>query len=249
MRLPSRVGLALAVLLAVAFTDSPLPTPSPPAPPPPPAVAPAPESGASGEHLRLIGEARRAWAGVEDYTCVMVRRERVRGRLHPEETMLMKARREPFSVYFRWTAPREAEKQEACYVAGRNGGKMRARGAGMLGAFGFVSLDPNDARAREHSNNPITEAGVGRLVERLGREWAAAQARLVSAGDADFDGRPCRRVEVAETSAGARVVVHFDSETHLPTRAEWYDGDELREADAYTKVRLNVGLKDGDFDY
>jgi uncharacterized protein DUF1571 len=249
MRLPSRVGLVLVVVLAAAFTDSPPPTSSPPAPPPPRAVASPPDLGVSSEHLRLIAEARRAWAAIDDYTCAMVRRERVRERLHPEETMLMKARRQPFSIYFRWTAPRDVEKQEACYVAGRNGGKMRARGAGVLGAFGFVSVDPNDPRAREHSNNPITEAGVGRLIERLGREWAAAQTRQMSAGDADFDGRPCRRVEVAETDAGARVVVHFDRETHLPIRAEWYDGDELREADAYTKMRLNVGLGDGDFDY
>lgn len=252
------VALLLAVLFAGGATPLASPPPAPPAPARPPAVlAPPAEPGAFDEPLRLIAEARRAWAGVDDYTCVLVRRERVGGRLRPEEVALMKARRQPFSVYLRWAAPEAMAKQEVCYVAGRHDGLMRVRPAGLLGALGFVSLDPDDARAREHSHHTITEAGVGCLIERLGREWEAGRRRpaRVRVADAEHDGRPCRRVEVVwPEGAGARSVAYFDRETHLPVRAEWYDrpregADELREADSYTKMRLNVGLGDGDFGY
>jgi hypothetical protein len=52
-----------------------------------------------------------------------------------------------------------------------------------------------------------------------------------------------------------RGVLYFDRQTHLPIRAEWHDrprggGEgELREVDAYTQMRLNVGLGDADFAY
>src|SRR5438128_735667 len=105
MRFPPRSAcLALAVLVAVVFagatTPRASPPPVPPTPPAPPAVVTPPaDPAALDEPLRRIAEARRAWLHVDDYTCVLVRRERVRGRLLPEEVMLMKVRREPYSVY------------------------------------------------------------------------------------------------------------------------------------------------------
>jgi hypothetical protein len=250
MRFPPRSAcLALAVLTAVIFAGSTTPRASPPPVPPTP-PAPLTDPAALDEPLRRVAEARRAWLRVDDYTCVLVRRERVRGRLLPEEVMLMKVRREPHSVYLRWAGPRALTGQEACYVAGRHGGKMRARGPGLLGAVGFVTLDVNDPRAREYSKHTITEAGVGPLIERLGREWEAARRRApkVRVADAEYDGRPCRRIEVASEGA-SRMVAYFDTGTRLPVCVEWYNGDELSEADGYTKMRLNVGLQDGDFDY
>jgi hypothetical protein len=222
MRLIPRAGLASLVLFAAAFTTPPHAEPMGPTSPPPPRPA-----ADLAEPLRLLHEARTAWAHVEDYTCILVRRERVAGQPGAEEVMLMKARREPFSVYLRWAAPPSAVKQEACYVAGRSAGQPPAP---------------------SHSSRPIAETGIGPLIERLGHEWTAGHSGVsrVRVSDAEFDGRPCRRVEL---SGEGRVVVHFDRETHLPIRAEWYDGDELREASAYTKVRLNVGLAGADFAY
>ncbi len=251
MRSPRAACVALAVF-AVSIAGGTAPPASPPvAPALPPEVVPPPEPGAFDEPLRLVGEASRAWAQVNDYTCILVRRERVGDRLQPEEVMLMKVRREPSSVYLRWVAPQALAKQEACYVAGRNEGKMRVRGAGLLGAIGFVSLEINDPRGRERSTHTITEAGVGPLIERLRHEWEAGRSRAarVRVADAAFDVRPGRRVEVSGAEGANRVVVQFDRETHLPVRAEWYEMDELREADAFTKMRLNVGLGDRDFEY
>jgi hypothetical protein len=217
------------------------------------------------EPLRLIAEARRAYLEVNDYTCVLVKQERLRGRLQPEHVMMMKARREPFSVYLSWSAPKSVKGQEACYVAGKHEGRMRVHPAGLLGALGFVSLEPDDPRAREDSNHPITEAGVGNLIDRFARAWEEerrlnrTQARL---SEWEFHGRPCTRVETIQADpAGGRIpyyrtVLCFDRATRLPVRVECYDwprpngnpDGDLSEVYSYLNVRLNVGLGDGDFD-
>ena len=251
MRSPRAACVALAVF-AVSIAGGTAPPASPPvAPAPPPVVVPPPEPGAFDEPLRLVGEASRAWAQVNDYTCILVRRERVRDRLQPEEVMLMKVRREPSSVYLRWVAPQALAKQEACYVAGRNEGKMRVRGAGLFGAIGFVSLEINDPRGRERSTHTITEAGVGPLIEGLRHEWEAGRSCAARVARCRRRiRRPSGSARRGERSGGRKpgrgAIRPGDASSG---GAEWYEMDELREADAFTKMRLNVGLGDRDFEY
>src|SRR5438132_11757991 len=57
------------------------------------------------EPLRLLADARQAYAGIQDYSCMMVKRERIDGKLQPDNVITMKARTEPFSVYFKWHEP------------------------------------------------------------------------------------------------------------------------------------------------
>src|SRR5262249_38121696 len=119
------------------------------------------------EPMRLLTEARQAYQGVRDYQCLFVKRERLRGQLQAENLMAMKVRAQPFSVHLRWLAPKQFVGQEACYVAGRNNGQIRVRSAGLLGAVGFVSIDPRDPRALENSRHTLPEAGIGNLIEQL----------------------------------------------------------------------------------
>src|SRR5947209_6511252 len=114
--------------------------------------------------LRLIAEARQSYQGVADYTCLFVKREQIHGRLQAENLIAMKVRTQPFSVYLYWHKPAELMGQEACYIAGRNNGAMRAHSTGLRGAAGFVSVDTNDPRCFEHSRHTITEAGIGHVI-------------------------------------------------------------------------------------
>src|SRR6516225_370550 len=68
------------------------------------------------EPLRLIAAARQTYEQVHDYTCLFVKRERIRGQLQPENLIEMKVLTQPFSVYLRWLAPQPTSGQEACYV-------------------------------------------------------------------------------------------------------------------------------------
>jgi hypothetical protein len=254
------LGLSL-----VAGAEPPAAAPVTPAPAQPrpmggaPAVAARP-SAPLDEPLRLIARARAAYAGVRDYSCLLVKRERIGGRLTPDHVVVMRARNKPFSVSLLWQEPRSLAGQEVCYVAGANGGMMRVKPTGLLSAFGFVSLDPDDARARENSRHRITEAGIGNLIERFARGWEAERSAGLSQvllGTYEYNKRRCTRVEVIHPSnPGGRFlhyrdVVYFDKETHLPIRMEAYDwprrpGDpgELVEVFSFVNLRLNVGLPD-----
>jgi hypothetical protein len=245
-------GLAGLLALALAATGAP--------------PAHAPDTSPLDEPLRLLAEARKRYAEVKDYTCLMIKREQVNDSLQPENVIKMKVRTEPFSVYLRWQEPKNLVGQEACYVAGRNDGKLRVKGAGARGLFGFVSLDPDDPRIKAASRHSITEAGIGNLIRRFGAAWEAerqlglTQVRLA---DYDYNKRRCVRVETIHPRKAEgkflffRTVVYFDKETRLPIRVECYgwpqDPDDTRgplaEVCSYAHLKLNVGLEDEVFDH
>jgi hypothetical protein len=115
--------------------------------------------------LQWLREARKTNAGIRDYTCTLVKQERVAGSLTPQNIILMKFRANPFSVNMRWLAPTPG--QEVSFIYGRNGNKMRVNfSKGIKKAIGFVSVDPFDPRVTQHSRHNIYEAGIGNLVEK-----------------------------------------------------------------------------------
>jgi len=214
------------------------------------------------EPLRLIRDARRAFAAVRDYTCTFIKQERIDGQLTPENVIQLKARTAPYCVELTWQQPRSQAGQVACYVDGKNNGKLRARGAGALGLVGFVSLDPNSPRAKGASKYSITEAGIGYLIERFAAGWELEQRLGVTDVRIDvgeFAGRPGLRVEAthpvrADGLLFYRSVVWFDQRTSLPMRVENYDWpasaggpSELAEQFSFLDVALNVGLPDATF--
>jgi hypothetical protein len=216
--------------------------------------------------LRLLGEARRSYQQTRDYTCLFIKKERLRGQLQPENVTTMKVRTQPFSVYMRWLKPAELAGQEVCYVAGRNNGMMRAHSTGVLGVVGFVSMDPRDPRALENSRHTITEAGIGSLIDRFEERWAL-ENRLnktwVRTAEYEYNKRRCLRVDTVHPDNSGkqflfyRTILYFDKENHLPIRLENYDwpragGDpngELAESYSYADLRLNVGVSDAAFNH
>src|SRR5262249_27962160 len=183
-------------------------------------AAPAPANPLD-EPLRLTARAKQVFAGVRDYTCTLIKQERIEGQLTPVHVVSMMVRNEPFSVYLKWHQPKAQVGQEACYVTGRNGGKMRAKSPGLLGTGGFVSVDPDDPRARKTSNHLITEAGIGNLLKRFETRWTGEyklNKTQVRIGEYEYNKRRCIRVETIhpENIRGAflcyRSVLYFDKE-------------------------------------
>jgi hypothetical protein len=261
------VGVLGVVLLGGGQLPTSTPQAAPPAAPQPMGQVSPAETPASpmDEPIRLILQARQAHQNVRDYTCLLVKRERVNGVLIPENVMEMKVRTQPFSVYLRWMQPRSEAGQEVCYVAGRNDGMMRVHPKGMLGVVGFVSLDPNDPRARQTSRRSITEAGIGGMIERFAKAWEAERPlnqTQVRIADYEYNRRRCTRVEMIHPTNPEgkflyyRTVMYFDKETNLPIRLECYDwprhqGDpgEVVELYSFANMRLNVGFSDDVFNH
>lgn len=93
-----------------------------------------------------LREAEAAYDGVTSYTAVFHKRQRVAGKLLPEETILLKYRK-PLSLYMRWIkAPYKGS--ELLYVAGWNQDRIRAHRGGIL-RFITRDLDPRNTRVLE----------------------------------------------------------------------------------------------------
>jgi hypothetical protein len=213
---------------------------------------------------QLISEARTSFARIRDYTGTLVREERIGGHLQPEQYIDIRVRQQPYSVCLKWTSPKHLAGQEAIYVTGKNKNEIRAKGTGLLGIVGYVSLPTNDARVMRNSRHAITETGIGNLLEILSRNYDL-ERRLpegqvkVSFAQYAFEKRPCTRMDVIHQTFNAklychRCVVYFDKEYKLPVRVEVYDWPtagnpkgELLECYSYINLKFNMGLTDAAF--
>jgi hypothetical protein len=208
---------------------------------------------------------------IRDYTCVLVRRERVEGRLRSPEFIFAKVRHRqfegdqvvvPFSIYLKFLRPTSVAGREVLYVEGRNGGEMLARRGGTRFAFVTTRLHPDSDLAMRGNRYPVTEFGIENLVLRLlasARNDLDTKCRVDVLPDAKINDRPARGIVVTHRSPQdsptfyqARIFV--DKEFELPVHFESYDWSkspdaepELLEQYTYTQLQLNRGLTDSDF--
>ncbi|HEX5442170.1 MAG TPA: DUF1571 domain-containing protein [Pirellulales bacterium] len=200
---------------------------------------------------------------IKDYSCIMVKRERIDGALADQEYMSVKIRHEPFSVYLGFVKPAKVKGQEAIYVRGRNNGEMQAHGNGMRKLFGTVSLKPDSYLAMAGNRYPITEMGLRRLVERLievGENDSKFGECEVKASPKKINGREVVCLQVTHPVPRKEFLFHIakiyiDTQNGLPMRYESYDWPAetggtppLMEEYTYLNLKLNNGFTDKDFD-
>src|SRR6516165_4581387 len=100
---PPRMWLCSCAGLALLTLSSGATPPAQNAPPPPPAApqlvaaapasAPAaPQASPMDEAIRILTEARKVYATVQDYTCVMIKKEKMGDQPPVENVMAMKVR-------------------------------------------------------------------------------------------------------------------------------------------------------------
>ena len=81
--------------------------------------------------------------------------------------------------------------QTAVYRQGFNDGKVIARQSGLLGALaGKLRLDPNESLALSDSRHPITEVGLGKIIERALKDAANPLISSSLAVEETLDGKP-----------------------------------------------------------
>jgi len=206
--------------------------------------------------LQMVYACRQAYKSVEDFTAIMHRRERLWGQMQPEETILIKFRNQPFSVYMKWI--KEPHKtREAIYVENQNDGKIVAHE--VVGLVNWMrKVSPNDPEARKQSHHPITEAGIGKAIESLIRVCETAQKagdlRLFYVGQQPVNDRPAdlvMRVLPPKPAYPYHVLLmHIDKELGLPVKFATFNWNaEVETVYTYSDLKVNVGLTDEDFSY
>ena len=221
------------------------------------------------------GDPARGIEPVRDYTCYLVKRERINGELTETNTMFCKIRQEhvdpktgrtvPFSVYMKFVKPTAIKGREVVWVKGRNGGKLCAHEGGNSW-LPTVWLKPDGALAMKGQLYPISEAGLESLVIKLiergtaERRYPANECKVTFQKGVRINKRPCTLLTVSHPVKRPEYEFSFaqifiDDELELPVRYVAYDwpkpGEtrgEIQEEYTHLQIKLNVGLTDKDFD-
>lgn len=236
------------------------------------------QPAAEGEHpldpaIRFAKDGlHRLRAGVNDYSCTLVKQERIGNELLPQEYMYAEVRNrkeeggritQPFSVYMYFLKPEKIKGREVLYVEGQNDGQLMAHEANFLKIAGVVSLRPDSALAMRGNRYPITEVGlenlIVKLIEKAERDKAHGECNVVFKQGVKINGKGCTLLEVVHPHPRPHfdfniARIYIDDELNLPVRYEAYtwptkaDGQpELLECYTYLNLKVNVGLEDKNF--
>jgi hypothetical protein len=201
-------------------------------------------------------------ANIQDYSCTLIKQERVDGDLGEPQYISMKVRHAPFSVYMRFLQPYAG--REVLYVDGQNKNEMFVLESGWKrSVLGKLSLNPESAIAMRGQKYPITNVGFRNLLTKL---VAHSEADMqfaeceVTYEDYKFGDRPTTIVKIKHPIPRQNFRAHvarlfFDKELRVPIHYDaylWPDqpGQEppLDVRYTYTNLKLNNGYTAREFD-
>lgn len=209
---------------------------------------------------------------IDDYTCSIVRRERIDGKVGKHEFIRAKVRHEqtdkdqhvPFSVFLQFQKPASVEGREALYVDGDHGSRVLVRRGGQRSPYMTSYIKPDSRLAMKDNRYPITDVGFKRMVERLmdiiENDMQYDECEVNFYKGAKVGDRTCTRIEVIhpherEHFRFHKATVFVDDKDKLPVGyVSFYwprsagEKPRLLEEYIYTDIELNVGLTDEDFD-
>jgi hypothetical protein len=196
-----------------------------------------------------------SYAPVRDYQCLYEKEERAIS--SGELQTIRLSFRKPADVRLEWLDGKGRPSQVAVFRQGFNDGKLLARRFGVFGsALGTVRLDPRGSRALANSRHPITEVGIGHIIERAAEDLRGGLARVLPAREDTLDSQLVDRFEFEATSdvplygipGARRAVIWVDPALKLPIKAEVLDAaGTVLERHRFKQLRLNVGLTDDMF--
>lgn len=202
-----------------------------------------------------LAAAHSALQPVADYSATLETRERIEDALHPRRVLALRVAERPFRVAAETLEPPAEKGQRVWYDASLRGGSLRARTPGFLGSLvGTVTLDPKGDLAMENRRHPITDIGLGRLLEQIeegfGPSLRHRPAPRIRSVETSLAGRPGRLVEaLVSREPPDSALVHrfgFDDVSGLLVYyglAELLpDGPALVEEYLYRDVCTNLGF-------
>ena len=206
---------------------------------------------------------------VIDYTATVISQVRLNRKLQPERRFACKIRHARvkgedqcgFSVYLRFVKPDAG--QEVIWVDGCNDDKLVAH-ATVLGKVIRLDLKPESMLAMRNSRHPIMDIGfrnlLAKMLEKGNRDREHGECEVQIKRNLEIEGRKCIMLEISHPVKRDYFEFHIariylDEELEIPIGYEGYLWPKLEGGDPvllekyfYTNLKLNVELKDGDFD-
>ena len=213
---------------------------------------------------------------IRDYSCRLIKRERIDGELQDYQFLQMKVRCElvgdenvaqPMAVFMRYLGPDSLKDRRVLYVDGQRNGQMLVRKGGRALRTLVVHINPDSNAARRESKYSVTEVGFDRIVARLilmaqndiKHDPQAENTEVSYHTNAKIGQRMCTHIKVDHPRPALGLEFHqaslfIDNELLVPTRLVVHgwpanEGEEppLLEEYTYTDLQLNIGLTDADF--
>jgi hypothetical protein len=151
-----------------------------------------PGNGPAGSLRALHRRAADRYAGVEAYLVKLTRRERVGGQDRPEEVILLKFRKSPWSIYLKWIGG-DGAGRELVYVRGWHGNQVHTRltprEAALNSGSRRISLPLESPQLLARSRHPVTELGLGALIDQFGTLVDAVERGDQRGGSVRYLGR------------------------------------------------------------
>ncbi len=192
-----------------------------------------------------------------DYTCTLIKQERIDHHIGQEQELHAKFRGEPFSVALSWTPETAPIGDRVLYVEGKYGNQMLVRPKGILGKLvGTVMRQPDGAEAMRRTLRPVNKFGFRKSLESLLKVYTKAR----EAGDltesfggfAEVAGREAvvlvRYLPAKDDYPSHKTLTFIDLEYLVPIAVEGYDWDDnLTSRYVFKDVKFNVALSGEDF--
>jgi hypothetical protein len=237
--------------------------PGPPQPPLPLPAQPAPQAHPLDAPIGWLKEAQNNYSKVvQNYTCTLIKKERINGVMQEPNIILFSSKVHPFSVYMKWVGPAKANGREVCYVQGRHNDQIRVKDSRPIGGLVWISISPDDPRVMRESRHNIREAGLGNMIVQNLRSLETAREinkTGVKIAEFKFDNRVCYRIETRNDERHPkhycyRSVLYLEKESKIPMRLENYDWPtaanpegELIEEFSYASLQFNVPMSENLF--
>ena len=213
--------------------------------------------------IKFARARRESLRHVVDYTAVFSKTEFVDRRLI-SQTMDLKFRQEPFSVYVRGHSKRQPAR-EVIFVAGKNDDKLMVHEAGLK-ALITINLKPDDPRVMAENRYSINEIGMANMLDTALAIWerekgiAPANVDVLFSAPTRVGSIECEQIQITHKQQLSELKFHltrvsFELKTGFPVLLEQYDWPKqagelppLVEQYLYSDIKTNTGVTDADFD-
>jgi hypothetical protein len=198
---------------------------------------------------------------MKGYECEFSKKEVV-GRQTITQTMRMKVREEPFSVYMYFLEPHEG--REAIFVDGRNSNKLLVHETGLASLIGTLELEPTSSQVMAENRYPVTKAGMANMVRTVIAQWEEeskyGETDVKYFEDAKIGDAACRVIESSHPTPRKQFKFHMtrlwiEVESGLAVRIQQFGFPKTKDAKppvledyTFSKIKPEVRLTDRDFD-